>query len=92
MSSDLHLTFLVTPVTEELRINWARFDALFGRLPEVERRIAGLVGVVSGEGAAVECTGGGIGTGINAEGTVTYGKGPMPHCLMLLTVPTRLFA
>ena len=48
MSSDLHLTFLITPVTEELRINWARFDALFGRLPEVERRIAGLVGVVSG--------------------------------------------
>lgn len=60
MSSDLHLTFLVTPVTEELRINWARFDALFGRLPEVERRIAGLVGVVSGGGAAERAGGLGL--------------------------------
>lgn len=45
LASDLHLTFLVTPVREELPMDWHRFYDIFGRLGSTDANIAELVGL-----------------------------------------------
>jgi hypothetical protein len=45
LASDLHLTFLVTPVREELPMDWHCFYDIFGRLGSTDATIAELVGL-----------------------------------------------
>ena len=45
MATDLHLTYLITPVREELQVDWNRFYDMFERLAGAELKVAGFVGV-----------------------------------------------
>jgi DNA polymerase theta len=45
MATDLHLTYLITPVREELPVDWHRFYDMFERLAGAELKVAGFVGV-----------------------------------------------
>lgn len=45
MSTDLHLTFLVSPVEGELHIDWQKFYGVFRALKGPHAKVAALVGV-----------------------------------------------
>lgn len=45
LSTDLHMTFLITPLSEDLPIDWHRYYDMYNRLSEAERRVAEFVGV-----------------------------------------------
>jgi hypothetical protein len=45
MASDLHLTFLVTPIRTDLELDWQRFYDLHRQLSATEQRVGELVGL-----------------------------------------------
>ena len=45
MASDLHLTFLVTPIRSDLELDWQRFYDLHRQLNTTEQRVGELVGL-----------------------------------------------
>eukprot|EP00798_Chlamydomonas_sp_ICE-L_P002967 gene2967-12975_t len=45
MATDLHLTFLITPVNEELLIDWHRYHDIFQRLGPSDLKVAESMGV-----------------------------------------------
>ncbi|KXZ52413.1 hypothetical protein GPECTOR_9g457 [Gonium pectorale] len=48
LATDLHVTYLVTPIKEDLRVDWEIYFHWFEKLSKVDARVAELVGVVPG--------------------------------------------
>ncbi|GIL88385.1 hypothetical protein Vretifemale_16356, partial [Volvox reticuliferus] len=46
LATDLHVTYLVTPIKEDLRVDWEIYFHWFEKLSRVDARVAELVGVV----------------------------------------------
>ncbi|GFR45961.1 hypothetical protein Agub_g7430, partial [Astrephomene gubernaculifera] len=46
LATDLHVTYLVTPIKEDLRVDWEIYFHWFEKLSKVDARVAELVGVV----------------------------------------------
>lgn len=67
MATDLHLTYLVTPVHEELGVDWEVLDGLLQRLSPLNKRVAGFVGLQ--EGVVMAHKLGRLRAGSNSEAT-----------------------